>query len=268
MPFTDQCLIITGASSGIGQALCRRLASQRPNLVLAARDATALAATARDCEQLGSQTLVVPTDVTQPEDCRRLIEQSLARFGRIDALVNNAGIAAWARFADIQDLGVFDRVMRVNYLGTVYCTHFALPHLKQSRGRLVIVSSVAGLLAAPMYTAYAPTKHALFGFADALRVELKQDKCGVSVTVIAPDFVESGIHQRAFNAQGQALGETPWDEKRFMSSEVCAAKIVKAMERRQRQAIFSWRGQQAHFAKALFPWLVDWLTDRETRNWK
>lgn len=266
--FKDHCLVVTGASSGIGRAICLELAPQRPKLVLAGRDATALADVSQACQRLGAETLVVPTDVALKDDCGRLIDAAVGRFGRLDALVNNAGIAAWSRFANFDDLGLFERVMKVNYLGTVYCTHYALPHLQKSRGRLVIVASVAGLLASPMYTAYAPTKAALFSFADALRIELLQDGSGVSVTVIAPDFVHSGIHQRAFDSHGQALGQTPWDERRFMTSEECARRSVVAMTGRKRQAILSWRGRQAPFLKAYIPSLLDRIVARVTRDWK
>ncbi|MGE0605817.1 MAG: SDR family oxidoreductase [Pirellulales bacterium] len=266
--FENQCVVVTGASSGIGRALCLELASQRPKLVLAARDNAALEEVSQACQRLGAETLIVPTDVAQPDDCRRLMEAAAERFNGIDTLVNNAGIAAWARFAEVDDLGIFDRVMRVNYLGTVYCTHFALPHLRQSRGRLVIVASVAGLVSSPMYSAYAPTKAALFSFADALRIELLQENGCATVTVLAPDFVRSGIHQRAFDSHGQALGQTPWDESRFMTSEDCAKRMVRAMASRKRQAVLSWRGRQAPFAKAYVPWLLDRIVARVTRDWK
>jgi NAD(P)-dependent dehydrogenase (short-subunit alcohol dehydrogenase family) len=266
--FADQTIIVTGASSGIGRALCRALAADRPNLVLAARSADRLAEVAGECQARGAATLVVPTDVTSPDDCRRLVAAAIERFGQLDALVNNAGIGAWTRFADVTDLSIFERVMRVNYLGCVYCTHYALPRLKERGGRLVAVASVAGYVGSPMYTAYAPTKHAVVGFFDSLRMELLQERSDVSVTIVAPDFVESEIHASALGADGQPVAELPDDNRRFMPADRCAALVVRAMARRRRRAILSLRGRHALVGQAHVPWLVDWIVARVSRDWK
>jgi NAD(P)-dependent dehydrogenase (short-subunit alcohol dehydrogenase family) len=266
--FADQTIVVTGASSGIGRAVCMTLARQRPRLVLAARTVDRLADVAAECEAAGATTLVVQTDVASPDDCRRLMARAIEHFGGLDALVNNAGLGAWGRFDAITDLSVFDRVMRVNYLGSVYCTHAALPYLKQSRGRLVAVASVAGLIGLPMYTAYAASKHAMVGFFDSLRMELRSERCGVTVTLIAPDFVASGIHAAALGADGNPLNRTPYDEQRFPTTADCARRIVRAMERRQRRAILSVRGNAALVAQAHFPWLLDKITAFTARDWK
>src|SRR5262249_48243068 len=162
---------------------------------------------------------------------RRLIEQTVARLGALDVLVNNAGIGMLARFDEVSDLSVYDRLMKVNYLGCVYPTYYALPHLKKSRGQIVVMSSLAGLTGVPTRTAYAASKHAVFGFFDSLRIEL--DGTGVSVTIVAPYFVLSEIHRRAAGADGKALGTTPMQEDKIMTAEECAALSVRGMERRQ-----------------------------------
>src|SRR5271169_6744786 len=126
--------VITGASSGIGAALAASWAKRGDNVVLAARSEDELRALAARC---GPNALAVKTDVTEPAQCEAMVKAAAERFGGVDVLVNNAGISMWARFRDITDLSMFERIMRVNYLGMVYCTHFALPHLVTSRGLIV-----------------------------------------------------------------------------------------------------------------------------------
>jgi short-subunit dehydrogenase len=253
--FSGRTVVVTGASSGIGKALCVELAAQRPRLVLAARDEARLAEVARQCESSGAETRVVPTDVTSEEACRKLVERAVERFGGIDALVVNAGQTMWARFDEVKTLAPYEELMRVNYLGCVYPTFYALPYLKRSRGRIVAVSSIAGLTGVPERTGYAATKHALFGFFDSLRIELAAT--GVSVTVAAPDFVVSEIHRRAIGPDGRPLGKSPMDEGRIMKTEECARGILHAMERRKRIWIGSLRGRLGVIARPVAPGLVD-----------
>jgi short-subunit dehydrogenase len=258
--YTGKVVIVTGASSGIGKALCLALAGQRPRLVLAARDAAALNAVAEGCQSQGADTLVVPTDVSSPEACRGLVERTLERFKALDALVNNAGIGMIARFDETDDLTVYERLMKVNYLGCVYPTYYALPHLKKSRGQIVAMGSLAGLTGVPTRTGYAASKHALFGFFDSLRIELAGS--GVSVTVIAPYFVRSEIHRRAAGPDGHPLGTSHMQEERIMSAEECAALTVRAMEKRQRQLVMTLRGKVGRFVRLVAPGVVDAIARR------
>ena len=258
--YAGKVIIVTGASTGIGRALCLALAPQRPRLVLAARDQARLEEVAKACAAQGAETLVVPTDVARPEDCARLVESAVARFGGLDVLVNNAGIGMIAAFEDVTDLGLFERIMRVNYLSCVYLTHYALPHLKKSRGQLVAVASLAGLTGVPTRTGYAASKHAVFGFFDSLRIELVDT--GVDVTVLAPDFVASEIHERAAGADGRALGTSPMQETKIMTAERCAALMVKAMEKRRRHLIMSLRGRVGRFVKLVAPGVIDGVARR------
>lgn len=262
--FSGKVVVVTGASQGIGKALCLALAPQRPRLVLAARDESALAAVASACRDAGAETRVVPTDVCSETECRRLVAQTVEAFGGLDALVNNAGISMWARFDELQDLSIYETLMRVNYLGCVYLTHAALPHLKRSRGRIVAVASVAGLTGVPTRTGYAASKHAVFGFFDSLRIELAGT--GVSVTLVAPDFVTSQIHKRSIGVDGKPLSTTPMQETRIMTADECAAHVVRAMERRQRLAVLSLRGRLGRFVRLLAPGLIDAIAARAVRE--
>ena len=258
--FKDRVIVITGASEGIGRALALALSPQAPKLVLAARNEARLLELKAQCEAAGAQAIVVPTDVTVQESCKNLIDQSAAQFGRIDALVNNAGRTMWTLLEDIRDLSIFDQLMRLNYLGCVYCTYYALPHLRQSKGRIVAISSVAGLAGVPTRTGYSASKHAMFGFFNSLRVELADS--GVSVTMVAPDFVLSEIHRRAFDADGAALGKSPLNEDSIMTADVCARMIVDAMTKRKRLLLTSRRGKLGRWLAFLAPAMMDRIAAR------
>ncbi len=170
--FTGKVVVVTGASDGIGAELCRQLAPSQPRLVLAARRDDALAGIARSCEAAGASVVAVRTDVGVEDDCRRLADQALERFGAIDVLVNNAGVSGHALFDDVTDFGWYETMMRVNFFGTLWCTRHALPALKRARGLVVGVSSLAGKTGVPGRTAYSPSKFAVAGFLEALRIEL------------------------------------------------------------------------------------------------
>lgn len=261
---SGQVIILTGASEGIGRALALALAPERLSLVLAARNAERLAQLASECEAAGSAALAVPTDVTSESQCRALVDAAVARFGRIDVLVNNAGGTMWSRFDALSDWSVFEPLMRLNYLSGVYLTGLALPWIKQTQGRLVAVASVAGLTGVPERSAYAASKHAMIGFFDSLRIELEGS--GVSVTVIAPDFVRSEIHKRALGPDGRPLGESPMRQDRIMSAEECARLILHAIEKRQRLLITSARGRFARWLKLIAPGVIDRIAARAIRE--
>jgi short-subunit dehydrogenase len=258
-------VIITGASAGIGEELAVVLASRGANLVLAARGEEALARVKQRCEQAGGRAISVGTDVADPEACRRMVERAVEAFGGVDVLVNNAGVSMWARFEEIQDLSLFERIMRVNYLGAVYCTHAALPHIKARRGLLVAISSLAGKTGVPTRTAYSASKHAMQGFFDALRVELLGS--GVDVLVVSPGFVATDIRARALGPDGKPLGESRRDEGHgTMDLPTCVAQIVRAIERREREVVMTAKAKVGMYLKLLAPRLVDRMALRAVRE--
>jgi short-subunit dehydrogenase len=262
--YAGKCVVLTGASSGIGRALALALAAQRPRLVLAARDADSLDDVAGECRALGAEAMVVPTDVSDPAAAAFLIETAASAFGGIDVLVNNAGVSMIARFDEVTDLSVFESLMRVNYLGCVYLTHHALPHLKARRGQIVAMASLAGFTGVPTRTGYAASKHAVIGFFDSLRIELAET--GVDVTVIAPDFVLSEIHRRSVGADGRPVGHSPMQESKLMTAEECARLTLDAMSRRERLAILSARGRWGRFVRLVAPGLIDRIAARAVRR--
>ncbi|EYC51786.1 short-chain dehydrogenase [Hylemonella gracilis str. Niagara R] len=255
-----QTLVITGASDGIGAELARQLATTHgadATLVLAARQRDALEAVAVQCRQAGARALVVPTDVSDEAQCRALTTEAVRQTGRIDVLINNAGVSAQALFAEVraEDLGWYERLMRVNLWGSVWCTHAALPQLLATRGRIVAVSSLAGLVGVPGRTAYSASKFAMSGFFEALRAELKPT--GVSVTTAYPGVVATRIRHHGYNARGEAAGSSGLKEEGAMSVEECARLILRGMERRQREVVMTTKGKLGRFLKLLAPGLVE-----------
>ena len=253
-------IVITGASEGIGAEMATQLARTKGAsvaLVLAARQLAKLEAVAEACRQLGAQVLCVRTDVSVRADCEALIAQTVQQFGRIDTLINNAGISAHAMLQDVAaaDLGWYEELMRVNLWGTIWCTHAALPHLKASRGRLVAVSSLAGLVGVPGRTAYCTSKFAMNGFMEALRTELLS--VGVSVTMAYPGVVDTDIRRRGLNALGQPAGSSGLSEDKAMPVEVCVQKILQGTERRQRDVLMSPTGYLGRWLKLIAPSWVD-----------
>jgi short-subunit dehydrogenase len=257
-------IILTGASEGIGRALALALAELGARVALAARDAARLEEVARECRARGGETVVVPTDITNEVDCGWLVEQTLQSFGGIDIVIHNAGITMWSRFDELADLSIFERILEVNYLAPVRLTALTLPHLKQSKGLIVAVASLAGLTGVPERSGYAASKHALIGFLDSLRIELRGS--GVDVSVIAPDFVVSEIHKRAIGPDGEPLGDSPMVQDKIMTADQCAALIVRAIRKRQRLAILSARGKLWRWLKIIAPSLIDRIAERAIRN--
>jgi len=256
----DSVVVITGASKGIGAELARQLAAKGARLVLAARSEKELDAVAAECRALGATALAVKADVAVERDCQALVAGAIVAFGRIDALVNNAGASMWARFEDIRDMSILEHLMQVNYMGAVYCTHYALPHLREARGLIVGISSLAGRTGVPTRTGYSAAKHAMTGFFDSLRIELEAS--GVAVTMIYPGFVATGIRENASGPDGKPVMVSPVREGEVMSAEDCARRIVQAMERREREVVMTARGKMGLWLKLLAPSLVDAIAKR------
>lgn len=250
-----QVVVLTGASLGIGADVARTLAGHGARLVLAARDAARLQEVGDACRAQGAEVEVVACDITDEAQCRGLIDRAVARFGRIDTLICNAGQAMWARAEDVEDWTLFERLVRVNYLGAVYCTLAALPHLRAARGRLVAVSSLAGKTGVPMRTGYSAAKAALNAFCDSLRIELAGS--GVSVTVICPGFVGTGSRQRNLGADGKPLGRSPVNEAAMMTVAECTRQLLDAAEHRDRELVMTARARLGMWLKLLLPSLVD-----------
>ena len=254
--FQDKVAIVTGASSGIGLATATLLAKYQAKVVLAARSEDKLNELCRDLSRY-TEVISVKTDVSVEDDCRNLIEQTVKKFGRIDILINNAGISMRAMFKDL-DLNVIRRLMDVNFWGTVNCTKYALPYLLETRGQVVGVISIAGYSALPARTGYSSSKYAIRGFLDTLRIEHLHD--GLGVLVFAPGYTSSNVRNAALTADGSAQGETPLDEDKLMSAEECAWHLARGLAARKSEVILTGLGKATVWAHRLFPRLTDKLT--------
>ena len=264
MIFKNNVTIITGASTGIGEELVYRLADQGACLVLTARREAELervAAKVRDRDtKAGAKAIIVSADVAIETDCKKIIDTAIHEFGRIDTLVNNAGMTMWAKFADIQDVSMLARIMQVNYMGAVYCTHYALPHLKASKGRIVGIASLTGLIGVPTRTGYAASKHAIRGFFDSLRIELEDD--GVTVTMVYPGFVATGIRENAAGPDGKPAKIDPVNKDDVMSVDECTTLIVRAIEQRKREEVMTLKGKLGQWLKLIAPGVIDGIAKK------
>jgi short-subunit dehydrogenase len=195
-------------------------------------------------------------DVSVEVDCQQFIQGTVDAFGTIDVLINNAGISMRALFVEAAPATI-KKVMEVNFMGTVYCTHYALPHILQNKGAIVGISSIAGFRGLPGRSGYSASKFALNGWLESLRTELLDS--GVHVLTACPGFTTSNIRMAALNKSGEAQGETPMDEASMMSSEECALHILRAMENRKRTLILTFNGKRTVLLNKWFPALADKL---------
>jgi short-subunit dehydrogenase len=255
----DKVVVITGASKGIGAELARQLAGRGAKLVLAARDLADLEKVAEACRVAGGKATAIRADVTQERDCAAIMTGAVLAYERIDALVNNAGATMWARFEEIEDVSILDRIMQVNYMGAVRCTKHALPYLKQSRGLIVGIASLTALTGVPTRSGYAASKHAMRGFFDSLRIELMGS--GVDVTMVYPGFVDTGIRENSAGPDGKPIGHVPV-RLDMMSVEECARITLGAMQARKREVVMTARGKMGAWLKLVAPGVVDRMAKR------
>ncbi len=252
--FKNKVVIVTGASSGIGEALAREFATQGARVVLGARSTQKLQLIADEIRSKGGQAAYCGVDVTKPEECKELIDTAVREFGGIDVLICNAGLSMRAIFDDV-DLSVLHRLMDVNFWGTVNCCKYALPYLQASKGSIVGVSSVAGLHGLPARTGYSASKYAMTGFLETLRIE--NLKKGLHVMIACPGFTASNVRFSALTADGSQQGETPRDESKMMTAEQVAKIIIRGIRRRKRLCLMEIEGRATHFVKKFAPAFLD-----------
>ncbi len=252
--FTNKTVIVTGASSGIGEALAREFAARGARVVLGARSIQKLQLIAGEIRDRGGEAVYCAVDVTKPEECRELIDTAVREFGGVDVLVCNAGLSMRALFDDV-DLDVLHRLMDVNFWGTVNCCKYALPYLQASKGSVVGVSSVAGLHGLPGRTGYSASKYAMTGFLETLRIE--NLKKGLHVMIACPGFTASNVRFSALTADGSQQGETPRNEATMMTAAEVARIIARDVLRRKRLCLMEAEGRATHFVKKFAPAFLD-----------
>jgi short-subunit dehydrogenase len=250
----DKVIVITGASSGIGKACAITFAKAGASVVIAGRDEQKLKAAADEIKKVTQDVLSIPCDVSNENDCKRLTEETVKRFKRIDVLINNAGISMRALFEET-DLNVLKKLMDTNFWGTVYCTKHSLPYLLKTKGSVVGISSIAGKKGLPGRSGYSASKFAIEGFLETLRIEnLKKD---LHVLVACPGFTRSNIRNTALSKDGNMQGESPRDERSMMSADEVADHILNAVKKRKRDLILTRNGKFTVLLNKFFPSLMD-----------
>ena len=263
----SKVVVITGASSGIGEAMAKLYAQMGAKVVLGARSEEKLKELTEQIVAAGGQAAYSATDVTVVEDCKRLIDTAVEAFGGVDVLICNAGISMRAIFDDV-DLSVLHRLMDVNFWGTVYCSKYALPYLQKSKGSLVGISSVAGLHGLPGRTGYSASKYAMTGLLETIRIE--NLKKGLHVMVACPGFTASNVRFSALVADGSQQGATPREEGKMMTAEQVAKIVARDIARRKRLCLMEAEGRATHFVKKFAPRFLDkmfyWVMSKEPNS--
>jgi short-subunit dehydrogenase len=253
--FSGKVVAITGASEGIGAELARQLAGKGVWLALGARNEVKLEAVAAECRSRGAEAAAIRCDVSAEHDCRNFIEEAARRYSSLDILVNNAGVSGHARFEEVTDFSWYEDMMRVNYMGSLYCTRYAVPHLKKRRGQIVAISSLAGKVGIPGRSAYSPTKAAQAMFFEALRLELKES--GVDITVVYPGVVATDIRLHGYGADGKPARSSGLKEDDAMSVQECARQILEATHARKRELVMTLQGRIGLWLQLIAPGVVD-----------
>lgn len=252
--FKNKVVAITGGSNGIGKAIIEILLASGAKVATCSRNQDKLYNLQVQNSNKPLHTVVA--DVSHYNECKKFIDSTIETFGGIDILINNAGISMRSLLKDA-DVDVIEKVMSINFYGTLYCTKLALASITERKGTIVGVSSIAGYRGLPGRAGYSASKFAVNGLMETLRVELKDD--GVNVMWVCPGFTSSNIRNAALNEKGQAQGEGPMDENTMMSSQECATHILNAVEKRKRTLILTFTGKRTVFLNKFFPAWTDKL---------
>lgn len=252
----DKVVIITGGSSGIGKALAEKFGSEGSKILITGRSQQDLDAAVNEMRSRNIDIVGFRADVSKEEDNKAMAAEAIQRFGRIDILINNAGISMRALFNEV-DLDVVKKVMEINFFGVLYATKYCLPEIIKNQGSVVGISSIAGYRGLPGRTGYSASKFALNGFLEVLRTELLNT--GVNVLTACPGFTSTNIRKRSLTKDGSHQGESPRDEENMMTSEEVAERIYHAVVKRKRILVLTGLGKVAVWLNKVWPSLADRL---------
>lgn len=248
--FRDKVVVITGGAGGLGAAFARAFGSVGAKLVLLDLRAEALKETAGQLKELGYPCLAIPCDLTDEEACRAAFAEIEAEFGRIDVLINNAGLSHRSLFAETETI-VFRRIMEVNFFGSLYATQAALPNLQESRGLIIVISTVAGFAPLIGRTGYAASKHALHGLFETLRLEL--EGTGVEVLIACPGFTATRMEAMAMGGDGHPVTQNKVTVGRVATPESVAAEVLQAAHDSRRMIVLTGTGKLSRIISRIFP---------------
>jgi short-subunit dehydrogenase len=250
--YLDKVIVVTGGTDGIGRALVDLLMHQGAKVVTCGRNYDKLYQL--QTMYAGKTLLAIPADVSNEADCKKIVQQAVNAFGKIDILINNAGISMRALFSET-DLETLRRVMDINFWGAVYCTKYALPYIIENKGTVAGISSIAGYRGLPGRSGYSASKFALQGWLEALRTELLES--GVNVMWVCPGYTKSNIRNAALNKDSEPQGESPLNEESLMNTKECAVHILKAIEKRKRTLVITSQGKETILLNRFMPDFAD-----------
>ena len=259
----NKVVVITGGSSGIGEALAYKFSKEGYNILIGGTNKKRLENVAFNVKNNGVKCSYISHDISKHQDIKKMINMAINDFGQIDVLICNAGISVRSIFQNI-DLNVFEKLFKINFFGSVYSVKYSIPHLIKSKGSIIAISSLNGFIATPTRSAYVSSKHAMQGFFDSLRLELRNK--GVHVMVASPGYVVSNFRKNTLSSIGIKEGKSSRDNKKMMSSDEVANKIFNGLISKKRDLIFTFRGKLAHLIKNWFPKLADNLSYNEILN--
>jgi dehydrogenase/reductase SDR family member 7B len=252
----DKVVIITGGSSGIGKALAEVFGKKGSKILITGRNLADLNLAVVDLKNQGIDAHGFQADVSVEDDNKKMAAEAVKKFGRIDVLINNAGITMRALFNEV-DLDVVKKVMDINFYGVLYATKYCLPEILKSKGSVVGVSSIAGYRGLPGRTGYSASKFALNGFLEVLRTEMLYKE--VHVLTACPGFTSSNIRKKALVKDGSMQGESPRDEQSMMSAQECAQHIYNATVKRKKILVLTTQGKLTVLLNKLFPSITNKL---------
>jgi len=250
----EKIVIITGAASGIGLATAKTFLQKGNVVIMADLNKGSLNEATDKLNLNGYELLGVPTDVTKVIDCKKLIDTVIDKYGRIDVMINNAGISMRSLFNEL-DLSVIHKLMEVNFWGTANCSYYAMPYLLKTKGSLVAITSIAGKHGLPGRTGYSASKFAVQGLMETIRIE--NLKSGLHVLTFAPGFTATNVRRSALTGDGSQQGDSPLQESKLMQPDEIAHRIFRAVKKRKREVVVGLHGKGTLFGNFFLPRLLD-----------
>jgi len=261
--FNDKIVVVTGAASGIGLAICRRFSRDGARIAMLDVNEPALKAVGGEMAGLGVDCLGVRCDVSRQEESTAAIQQIIDHYGGIDVLVNNAGITQRGPFVDT-DLSVFERVMAINFFGSLYCTKAAIRSLIRRKGLIIVNESVAGLAPLLGRTGYSASKHALNGLFTSLRTEIR--KTGAHVMIVCPGFVETNLQTRALGCDGEVTSHPQSMVGRQDTPEEVAEAIYRGALKRKHLLVLTPIGKISYWISRVAPIIYERIMARQLQS--